>query len=139
MGSPGQPGGEDVSPHCVPGTADHSSHCTQLTAVSTGGAGHHQQDSLGRYSVAGDMWEGSVPYWENGNNLFLAPTQAEGGIMWLVGSSTGGYNLTLASEEVVEGLDTCPHLVESWVYEWGGSWYRDDTLHFVCINNGDQD
>ena len=85
------------------------------------------------------MWEGSVPYWENENNLFLAPTQAEGGIMWLVGSGTGGYNLTLASEEVVEGLDTCPHLVESWVYEWGGSWYRDDTLHFVCNSNGDQD
>ena len=85
-----------------------------------------------RYSVAGEMWEGLVPYWKNENNMFLAPSQAMGGIMWVVASGTGSYNTTLAAENVEEDLSSCPDMIDQWMFEWDNKWYKDDTLHFEC-------
>ena len=82
--------------------------------------------------MAGELWDGLVPYWENENHMFLAPSQAQGGIMWVVSSGNGSYNMTLATQEVEEDIQRCPYKIDNWVYEWANNWYKDDTLQFSC-------
>merc|ERR1712241_1288372 len=46
----------------------HGDHCHQL-----GGTQEHQPARLGKYSVAGSLWENMVPFWMAENRQYITP------------------------------------------------------------------
>jgi hypothetical protein len=52
--------------------------------------------------------------------------------MWVVASGTGGYNMTLSTENVEEDLSSCLDMIDQWMFEWDNKWYKDHTLNFEC-------
>ena len=70
--------------------------CMEITVSSSGGTQEHQPNRLGRYTVAGSLWENSVPFWMSDNRQFITPDPNSNPIFyyikWEISESVGGLN-----------------------------------------------
>merc|ERR1711997_1101003 len=47
--------------------------CMEITVSSTGGTQEHQPNRLGRYTVAGSLWDNMIPFWMSDNRQYITP------------------------------------------------------------------
>ena len=70
--------------------------CMEITVTSSGGTQEHQPNRLGKYSVAGSLWENMVPFWMAENRQFITPDPNSNPILyymkWEISESVGGLN-----------------------------------------------
>ena len=71
--------------------------CMEITVSSTGGALEHQPNRLGKFSVAGSLWDNMVPFWVKAeNNQYITPDPNSNPIIyyvrWEVADAVGSVN-----------------------------------------------
>ena len=68
----------------------------EITVSSTGGALEHQPNRLGKFSVAGSLWDNMVPFWVAENNQYITPDPNSNPIIyyvrWEVTDAVGSLN-----------------------------------------------
>merc|ERR1712038_833905 len=47
--------------------------CTEITVTSSGGTAEHQSNRLGRFTLAGSLWDNMVPLWKAENDQYITP------------------------------------------------------------------
>jgi len=111
---------------------DYCSQCVEVEVSSTGGASQYQENRLGRYTVAGALWENMVPFFEATNGQLLSPGPYSNPViytvMWIVSETLGGFNAGLQNKFHVDGIN-CPwEFEDGWEYEHQFQWTIDPTL-----------
>ena len=70
--------------------------CMEITVTSSGGTQEHQPARLGKYTVAGSLWENMVPFWMASNRQYITPDPNSNPILyymkWEISESVGGLN-----------------------------------------------
>merc|ERR1712108_23244 len=70
--------------------------CMEITVSSTGGALEHQPNRLGKFSVAGSLWDNMVPFW--------------------VADNVGSLNSGIMNDAYTSGIN-CPYEIpDQWEY-----------------------
>ena len=63
---------------------------------STGGTQEHQPNRLGKYTVAGSLWDNMVPFWMSETRQYITPDPNSNPILyymkWEISESVGGLN-----------------------------------------------
>ena len=134
--------------------------CMEITVTSSGGTQEHQPNRLGKYSVAGSLWENMVPFWMAENRQFITPDPNSNPILyymkWEISESVGGLNagrnlifcsmVSLSSvcpvgvmnDAYTSGIN-CPYEIpDQWKYLFIADWYVDPTLRFTCTKTRQQ-
>ena len=64
--------------------------------TSSGGTAEHQPNSLGRFTVAGSLWDNMVPLWKAENDQYITPDATSNPViyvvMWEIADQVGGFN-----------------------------------------------
>jgi len=123
--------------------AKYCDNCVELEISSTGGALEHDPNRLGRFNVAGALWENTVPFFEAANGQYLTPDPNSNPIIyyikWVVSENIGGLNAGIQNEEYTNGVN-CPwDIPDNWEYEYNRQWFVDPTLRVTCVRFKDQE
>merc|ERR1711976_100277 len=116
-----------------------TTYCNQCTAVSiesSGGALESQPMRLGRFTVAGSLWENLVPIFKAPNGQYLTPDPNSNPIIyylkWVVSETVGGINAGVQNEKYTDGIN-CPwDIPDNWEYYKDRQWCVDPTLKVRC-------
>eukprot|EP00088_Acartia_fossae_P069464 TRINITY_DN907_c0_g1_i2.p1 TRINITY_DN907_c0_g1~~TRINITY_DN907_c0_g1_i2.p1 ORF type:complete len:166 (+),score=31.65 TRINITY_DN907_c0_g1_i2:47-544(+) len=117
--------------------------CVEIEISSVGGALEHQPNRLGRFTVAGALWENMVPIFKADNGQYMTPDPNSNPIIyylkWVVSETVGGFNAGIQNSKYTDGI-TCPwDAHDSWEYEYGRQWFIDPTLKVKCVRFRDQE
>merc|ERR1712211_214438 len=80
--------------------------CKEVSIESSGGALQYQPNRLGRFQLAGSLFENMVPIFKAPNGQYLTPGPNSNPIIyyvnWVVSETVGGFNAGIQNEKYVD-------------------------------------
>ena len=120
---------------CLPRTL-YCNQCTEITVTSSGGTAEHQSNSLGRFTVAGSLWDNMVPLWKAENDQYITPDATSNPViyvvMWEIADQVGGFNSgKIRHFWWINPQELCP------LQEWGmGPTALESTVRMRSLTSG---
>ncbi|XP_023324918.1 uncharacterized protein LOC111698737 [Eurytemora carolleeae] len=119
------------------------SDCIEVSVESTGGTLEHQPMRLGRYTVAGSLWENWIPLFKSESNQWLTPDPNSNPVIyyikWVISETVGGFNAGVQNNAYTDGFN-CPwEIPDNWEYEYQRQWFIDPTLKIRCTKYRNQE
>jgi len=119
------------------------SNCQEISVESRGGTLEHQPMRLGRFSVAGALWENMVPLFKASNGQYMTPDPNSNPVIyylkWVISETVGGFNAGVQNNAYTDGIH-CPwDIPDNWEYEYQRQWFVDPTLKVKCVRYRDDE
>jgi len=116
--------------------------CVEIEVSSHGGALEHQPMRLGRFNVAGALWENMVPLFKAANGQYMTPDPNSNPVIyylkWVISETVGGFNAGIQNPAYTDGIN-CPwDIPDQWQYEFQREWFVDPTLSVSCVRYRDE-
>merc|ERR1711973_791910 len=111
--------------------------CSAISIESSGGALQYQPNRLGRFSVAGALWENMVPLFKASNGQYMTPDPNSNPVIyylkWVISETVGGFNAGVQNNAYTDGIH-CPwDIPDNWEYEYQRQWFVDPTLKVTSV------